>query len=334
VTDRRDLGKRVLAGDRTAIAQAITLIESSLPADREPAQLLLEQLRPHAGGAHRIGVSGVPGVGKSTLIDSLGLHLADAGRRIAVLAVDPSSQRSGGSILGDRTRMTKLSALESVFIRPTPSGGTLGGVTRATRETITLVEAAGYDLVLVETVGVGQSEYVVANLVDTFLFLALARTGDSLQGIKRGILELADLIVVNKADGDHIADSRHAAVELRAALRLLRESDTSWQPPVLTCSAQTGDGIGDLAEKLESHWHHLQADGHLERKRRLQGVEWTRDLVRERLLRRLEDPAVAATVKDAEARVRAGELRPDQAADIIVAATQTRVTKGFSASNP
>jgi LAO/AO transport system kinase len=321
VTDRRDLGKRVLAGDRTAIAQAITLIESSLPADREPAQLLLEQLRPHAGGAHRIGVSGVPGVGKSTLIDSLGLHLADAGRRIAVLAVDPSSQRSGGSILGDRTRMTKLSALESVFIRPTPSGGTLGGVTRATRETITLVEAAGYDLVLVETVGVGQSEYVVANLVDTFLFLALARTGDSLQGIKRGILELADLIVVNKADGDHIADSRHAAVELRAALRLLRESDTSWQPPVLTCSAQTGDGIGDLAEKLESHW-------------RLQGVEWTRDLVRERLLRRLEDPAVAATVKDAEARVRAGELRPDQAADIIVAATQTRVTKGFSASNP
>jgi LAO/AO transport system kinase len=318
VEGQHALVRGVLEGDRTAIARAITLVESTLPTDRGQADQLLGELRPHAGLAHRIGVSGVPGVGKSTLIDTLGLHLTAAGHHVAVLAVDPSSQRSGGSILGDRTRMTRLSAVETAFIRPTPSAGNLGGVARATREAITVVEAAGHDIVLVETVGVGQSEYVVADLVDTFLFLALARTGDSLQGMKRGILELADIIAVNKADGEYIADARHAAVELRAALRLLRETGASWQPPVLTCSATTGVGIPEVAEELDKHWLFLQSNARLEANRLDQQITWTRDLVRQRLLGSLTDPGVDSVVKAAERQVRVGELRPDEAAELIL----------------
>jgi LAO/AO transport system kinase len=320
VPEQVALAQRVLDGDRTSIARAITLVESSLSADQDSARELLAELRPHAGLAQRIGISGVPGVGKSTLIDALGVQLTDAGHRVAVLAVDPSSQRSRGSILGDRTRMTRLSAVDAAFIRPTPSAGNLGGVARATREAITVVEAARYDVVLVETVGVGQSEYVVADMVDTFLFLALARAGDSLQGIKRGILELADVVAVNKADGPHIADARHAAVELRAALRLLRDSGASWQPPILTCSATTGDGISDVAEQLHKHWLSLQTGGRLEIKRSGQDVQWTRDLVRDQLLRRLTEPGVEAVVTKVEQQVAARELRPDQAAELILAA--------------
>jgi LAO/AO transport system kinase len=324
VPDQFALAQRVRDGDRTSIARAITLVESSLPSDRLVAEQLLTELRPHAGLAQRIGISGVPGVGKSTFIDVLGIQLTDAGHRVAVLAVDPSSQRSRGSILGDRTRMVRLSAVDAAFIRPTPSAGNLGGVARATREAITVVEAAGYDIVVVETVGVGQSEYVVADMVDTFLFLAMPRTGDSLQGIKRGILELADIIAVNKADGPHIADARLAAVELRAALRLLRESEAAWKPPVLTCSAMTGDGVSEVAEQLQKHWHSLQRAGQLDIKRRHQDVQWVRDLVRDRLLGRLTEPAVEEVVSTAEQRVAARELRPDQAADLILAVLDHR----------
>ena len=215
---------------------------------------LLVELLPHAGGAHRVGITGVPGVGKSTFIDALGTKLTGAGHRVAVLAVDPSSTRTGGSILGDKTRMNRLATDAAAFVRPSPTSGTLGGVARATRETIVLMEAAGYDTVLVETVGVGQSEVAVANMVDTFLFLALARTGDSLQGIKKGILELADVIAVNKADGDHEREAAKAARELSGALRLLPAADPSaWRTPVLTCSGLTGTGLDDVWTKIQAH---------------------------------------------------------------------------------
>jgi len=232
-----DLARAVTDGQRAAVAQAITLVESRRADHREQAQRLLVDLLPHTGRAQRVGITGVPGVGKSTFIDQLGVNLIADGHRVAVLAVDPSSRRTGGSILGDKTRMTRLANDDSAFIRPSPSAGTLGGVAKATRETLLVMEAAGFDVVLVETVGVGQSEYVVADMVDTFLFLTLARTGDQLQGMKRGILELADVIAVNKADGDHAEDSRHAADELSGALRLLRGDDADWQAPVVTCSA-------------------------------------------------------------------------------------------------
>ena len=214
----------VLEGDRRAIARAITLVESRRADHREQAQELLVELLPHAGGARRVGISGVPGVGKSTFIDQLGVDLTAAGSKVAVLAVDPSSARSGGSILGDKTRMARLAVDENAFIRPSPTSGTLGGVAQATRESMVVVEAAGYDVVLVETVGVGQSEVTVAEMVDSFLFLTLARTGDQLQGIKRGILEIADVIAVNKADGDGAPDARKAARELAGAIRMLRGS--------------------------------------------------------------------------------------------------------------
>src|SRR5947208_3229546 len=223
-----DLTEGVLAGQRAAIARAITLVESKRADHLADAQQLLRELLPHTGKSVRVGISGVPGVGKSTFIDQLGLNLIAAGHRVAVLAVDPSSGRTGGSILGDKTRMARLAVAESAFVRPSPSAGTLGGVAKATRETMLVMEAAGYDVVLVETVGVGQSEYVVAGMVDSFLFLTLARTGDQLQGMKRGILEIADVIAVNKADGAYQADSEKAARELSAALRLLRGPDDAW----------------------------------------------------------------------------------------------------------
>lgn len=315
-----ELAERVLAGDRAAIARAITLVESRRADHRAGAQRLLSVLLPHAGAAQRIGISGVPGVGKSTFIDTFGSNLIEAGHRVAVLAVDPSSARTGGSILGDKTRMARLAADERAFVRPSPSSGTLGGVAQATRETMLVMEAAGYDVVLVETVGVGQSEYVVADMVDTFLFLTLARTGDQLQGMKRGILEIADVIAVNKADGEHQQDSAKAARELSAALRLLRGPDDAWQVPVLTCSALHNDGIDRVYRQLVRHREQLIARGDFQAKRDRQLVQWTRDLVRNRLLDRLGEPAVRRASETGEAAVLAGELTPDQAADQILAA--------------
>ncbi len=309
----------VLDGSRADIARAITLVESTRPDHRRLAQQVLTELLPHAGQAVRIGITGVPGVGKSTFVDAFGTMLTGRGHRVAVLAVDPSSGRSGGSILGDKTRMQRLAADPAAFIRPSPTSGTLGGVTRATRESIVVMEAAGYDVVLVETVGVGQSETAVAGMVDTFLLLALARTGDQLQGIKKGVLELADVIAVNKADGPHEKDARTAARELAAALRLLRDPAAAWRTPVLTCSAQQGTGLDEVWDRLQQHRAMLEATGELDRRRRDQQVEWTWNMVHDQLLKRLhEHPGVRAIAPGLERRVRDGSLTVTTAANQIL----------------
>jgi LAO/AO transport system kinase len=315
-----ELADGVRAGRRASIARAITLVESRRPDHAEQAQQLLAALLPDTGGAERVGISGVPGVGKSTFIDQLGVNLIADGHRVAVLAVDPSSGRTGGSILGDKTRMTRLANDEHAFVRPSPSAGTLGGVAKATRETMLVMEAAGYDVVLVETVGVGQSEYVVAGMVDTFLFLTLARTGDQLQGMKRGILELADVIAVNKADETHETESERAGRELSAALRFLRGPDDDWQTPVVTCSGLHDINLDRVWKHVGRHRTWLDEHGGLERKRRDQMVEWTRAMVRDRLLARLQTGPVRDAVRAAEDAVRAAELTPDQAATQILAA--------------
>ncbi|MEU1721330.1 methylmalonyl Co-A mutase-associated GTPase MeaB [Nonomuraea sp. NPDC005692] len=313
VRSLEDYAQGVRAGSRTWIARAITLVESTRPDHMALAQRLLVELTPLSGRARRVGVSGVPGVGKSTFIDALGTYLTGQGRQVAVLAVDPSSTRTGGSILGDKTRMARLSADPAAFIRPSPTSGTLGGVTKATREAMVVVEAAGFDVVLVETVGVGQSETAVADMVDTFLLLTLARTGDQLQGIKKGVLELADVIAVNKADGEYELAARKAARELAGALRMLR-SDAG-PPPVLTCSGLTGDGLEELWRRVLAHQDSLD----LAAKRRRQQVQWTWTLVRDRLLAELRhDPEVAAITADVEREVLAGELTPALAADRLL----------------
>ncbi|MFC8080640.1 methylmalonyl Co-A mutase-associated GTPase MeaB [Streptomyces sp. NPDC057307] len=313
--------KGVLDGSRSAVARAITLVESTRADHRELAQRLLTALLPYSGTARRIGISGVPGVGKSTFIDALGTMLTGLGHRVAVLAVDPSSSRTGGSILGDKTRMERLSVDPAAFVRPSPTAGTLGGVAKATRETIIVMEAAGYDVVLVETVGVGQSETAVANMVDSFLLLSLARTGDQLQGIKKGVLELADLIAVNKADGPHERDAKSAARELAGALRLMHPADAAWTPPVLSCSAREGTGLDTVWERLEQHRKVLDTSGRLQHKRSDQQVDWTWSMVRDQLLDRLRShPGVRALAPVLEQEVRAGSLTATLAAERIVEA--------------
>ncbi|MEU2787917.1 methylmalonyl Co-A mutase-associated GTPase MeaB [Streptomyces sp. NPDC007100] len=309
----------VREGSRAWIARAITLVESTRADHRVLAQRLLVELLPHSGTARRVGISGVPGVGKSTFIDALGSQLTEAGHRVAVLAVDPSSSRTGGSILGDKTRMERLAADPAAFVRPSPTSGTLGGVARATRESIVVMEAAGYDVVLVETVGVGQSETAVANMVDTFLLLTLARTGDQLQGIKKGVLELADLVSVNKADGPHERDAKSAARELSGALRLLQPPDAAWTPPVLTCSAREGTGLDTVWDRVEQHRKLLESTGALAAKRRDQQVDWTWSMVREQLLNRLRNhPGVRDVAPEVEREVRAGTLTATLAAERIL----------------
>ncbi|WP_030929178.1 methylmalonyl Co-A mutase-associated GTPase MeaB [Streptomyces sp. NRRL B-24720] len=313
--------KGVLDGKRAHIARAITLVESTRPDHRALAQQLLRELLPHSGNARRVGISGVPGVGKSTFIDALGTMLTGLGHRVAVLAVDPSSSRTGGSILGDKTRMERLAVDPAAFVRPSPTAGTLGGVAKATRESIVVMEAAGYDVVLVETVGVGQSETAVAQMVDTFLLLTLARTGDQLQGIKKGVLELADAITVNKADGPHERDARAAARELAGALRLMHPADAAWTPPVLTCSARESTGLDTLWERLEQHRALLDSTGRLAAKRRDQQVDWTWTMVRDELLDSLRShPQVRALTPSLEQRVRDGELTATLAAEEILGA--------------
>ena len=309
---------------RAAVSRAITLMESSKPAHREAARDLLARLR--HGDAVRVGISGVPGVGKSTFIEELGTRLTAAGHRVGVLAVDPSSIRTGGSVLGDKTRMARLATDPHAYIRPSPAAGTLGGVARATTQAMTVLEAAGYDVVLVETVGVGQSEVTVAGMVDTFLFLTLARTGDQLQGIKKGILEIADVIAVNKADSvggdDRQGEARSAARELAGALRLVRGTG-EWAPPVVTCSGLTGDGVEDVWERVLAHRDHLGAEG-LAAKRAGQQLDFTWALVRDELADRLRrSPGVAAVREDVRRRVLAGELTAPVAADEILAAYDT-----------
>ncbi|WP_112264836.1 methylmalonyl Co-A mutase-associated GTPase MeaB [Lentzea terrae] len=324
VIDVAELAKGVLEGKRGVLARAITLVESKRADHREKAQELLIELLPKSGNAIRVGITGVPGVGKSTFIDALGTMLTEQGHRVAVLAVDPSSTRTGGSILGDKTRMQRLSVNENAFIRPSPTSGTLGGVAQATRETIVLVEAAGFDVVLVETVGVGQSEVAVANMTDCSLFLTLARTGDQLQGIKKGILELADVIAVNKADGEHELDARKAARELAGALKLLRPPDALWHPPVLTCSGLTGNGLEELWSRVLEHRSTLTDAGELDERRRRQQVEWTWMMVHDELWRQVrESTAVRALAPSLEEKVRSGELTATLAAEEILRAFQS-----------
>jgi len=315
----------VLRGDRTAIARAITLVESTLPDHQKVAQTILAALLPHTGNACRVGISGVPGAGKSTFIDAFGMLLIERGHRVAVLAVDPSSTRGGGSILGDKTRMARLGVHPDAFVRPSPSSGWLGGVARATRESMIVMEAAGYDVVLVETVGVGQSETTVAGMVDTFLLLTLARAGDQLQGIKRGILELAEIIAVNKADGDREDEARITARDLRSAIRLLQGSDGVWTTPVLTCSGLYGKGLDEIWAAIESHRAALIENGLLTKRRSDQQIEWMWAMVREQILARLQhDRAVVEATPAIEQAVRDGELPPTLAAQRILGLANPR----------
>jgi LAO/AO transport system kinase len=277
-------------------------------------------LLPDTGKAVRLGITGAPGAGKSTTIDALGTYLTAHGHKVAVLAVDPSSTRTGGSILGDKTRMARLAMDEHAFIRPSPSSGTLGGVAAKTRETMLLCEAAGYDVILVETVGVGQSETAVADMTDFFLVLMVAGAGDELQGIKKGIVELADMIAVNKADGDNIARANVAAADYRGALHILAPRSPSWSPPVITYSALTGTGIADLWMQVETHKQTMTASGELAARRREQQVKWMWTMLEERLTARLRsDASVRAKVKQAEAHVAAGHLAPTLAVEEIAA---------------
>ena len=314
-----DLAAAVRNGDRAALPRAITLIESTRPDHRAQAQQLLLALMPEAGSGMHVGITGVPGVGKSTAIEALGMYLIERGHRVAVLAVDPSSTRTGGSILGDKTRMARLAMHPNAYIRPSPTSGTLGGVAKATRETIVLLEAAGFEVILVETVGVGQSEVTVANMVDTFVFLTLARTGDQLQGIKKGVLELADIVVVNKADGEHAAEAKAAARELTGAMRLIHPRETLWRPPVLTMSALHGTGLAELWDTVLKHRQVLTDAGEFEARRRAQQVDWTWSMVRDTVLDRvLSHPAVKKIRAEVERQVRDGELTPALAAQQLL----------------
>jgi LAO/AO transport system kinase len=314
-----ELADRIRRGDRSALARAITLVESTRADHRRQAQDLLLELMPESGSAMHIGITGVPGVGKSTSIEALGMHLIEQGHRVAVLAVDPSSTRTGGSILGDKTRMSRLAAHPDAYIRPSPTSGTLGGVVQATHETLVLLEAGGFDVILVETVGVGQSEVTVAGMVDTFVFLTLARTGDQLQGIKKGVLELADIVVVNKADGAHAVEAKKAARELAGAIRLIYPRDVLWRPPVLTMSALEGTGLQDLWDAVLNHRRVLTEAGEFEARRRSQQVEWTWAMVRDAVLDRvLTNPEVRRIRADVERQVRDGELTPALAAQRIL----------------
>ena len=308
-------------GNRAILAQAITLVESQQESDGDQAQEVLRRLMPHVGESHRIGISGIPGVGKSTLIDALGMRLIESEHRVAVLAVDPSSSLSGGSILGDKSRMPRLAACEKAFIRPSPNGLSLGGVTMRTRESMLLCEAAGHDVVLVETVGVGQSETMVADLVDTFLLLMLPGAGDELQGLKKGIVEIADVLAVNKADHDNLERARIAQQEYSAALEYRRERDSGWSPVVLTVSALTGAGLPELWETLRQHYLSLEKTGHLEAKRRQQLEHWVWTVIEDRLRSSFRSHgAVQERLTDITSAVAEGRVAASRAADDLIQA--------------
>ena len=305
----------VLAQDRRVLSKTITLIESSLPTHQEMSRAVLDALLPRTGGAVRLGITGVPGVGKSTFIESLGMYLVQNNRRVAVLAVDPSSTRSGGSVMADKTRMERLSAERSAFIRPSPSGGTLGGVARKTRETMLVCEAAGFDVIIVETVGVGQSEATVASMVDFFLVLMLSGAGDELQGIKKGVLELADAIAINKADGDNIEKAKKAAKIYESALHLLQPSSPTWTPPVLTCSALELTGIESIWLTVLDHRSTLSASGELDELRRIQALDWMWSLVEEGLKERFhQHPQIKQQLPEIIRAVSKGTTAPTLAA--------------------
>lgn len=315
-----ELAKGIRAGDRAMLARAITLIESKRADHRSSAHHLVQEVLPLTGRAVRLGITGAPGAGKSTTIDALGTYLTGQGHKVAVLAVDPSSTRTGGSILGDKTRMGRLGGDARAFIRPSPSSGTLGGVAAKTRETMLLCEAAGYDVVMVETVGIGQSETAVADMTDFFLVLMLPGAGDELQGLKKGIVELADMVAVNKADGDNVARAKVAAAAYRAALNILTPHSPTWSVPVVTYSALTGDGISGLWSQVLAHKKLMTESGELAARRREQQVKWMWSMLEERLSARLRsDPTVRGKLKTAEAQVAAGKLAPTLAVEEIAA---------------
>lgn len=319
--DIHALARRVRDGDRASLARAITLIESKRADHRRQAHALVQELLPLTGKAIRVGITGAPGVGKSTSIDALGTWLTDKSHKVAVLAVDPSSTRTGGSILGDKTRMARLANDEHAFIRPSPSSGTLGGVAAMTRETMLLCEAAGFDVVLVETVGIGQSETTVADMTDFFLALMLPGAGDELQGIKKGLVELADMIAVNKADGDNIKRAQSAAAEYRAALHILTPRSPNWTPPVVTYSALTGDGIAELWSQILLHRERMTATGELAELRRAQQVKWMWSMLEQRVFTKLHtDAGLRARLPQIEAAVAEGRLSPTLAVEEIATA--------------
>ncbi len=310
----------VLSRDRLMLAKTITLIESTLPAHQELARKIVDQLLPYTGKGYRIGITGVPGAGKSTYIESFGTMLTAMGHRVAVLAIDPSSSRSGGSILGDKTRMERLAVDPNAFIRPSPSGGTLGGVGRKTRETMLVCEAAGYDVVIIETVGVGQSETTVASMVDFFLVLMIAGAGDELQGIKKGVLEVADTIVINKADGDNVLRAETARKEYEAALHMLMPNSPNWTPQVLTCSALEKSGIDDIWQTILDHRQKLTDSGEMAAKRKHQALDWMAFLLEEGLHHWFyTDPKIKAVLPGLQAEVEKKKTSPTAAADALLA---------------
>lgn len=322
-TRRRDLSlddyvDGVLAGNRTILARAITLVESNAARHQALAQEMITRLLPYSGRAMRIGITGVPGAGKSSLIETLGCKLCAAGHKLAVLAVDPSSSISGGSILGDKTRMELLSLHANAYIRPSPSSGVLGGVARKSRETMIVCEAAGFDVIIVETVGVGQSEITVRSMVDIFLLLQIAGAGDALQGIKKGVMERCDLIVVNKADGDNKLRAEAARADYQRIVRYLQPSTEGWQTQALSCSATTGDGIDQLWESIEAFRANTRASGVFEKRRQRQNLDWMHNLVAEQLKRDFyEHPSVRLNLPLIEAKIVSGTLSPTHAATLL-----------------